>query len=409
MMIKVTSHIDSVEVNVAGNFSEIEVDKDLKVVSIDERNKGIHLITNRRDVSVVALSEEDTSADLFLVLPPVYLPYQYVYYAVSVERNASQSRLHSAILIVGTENETFVTLNLTAEVNISTESDIIGSGVSVKHISVNLDEMDTLYVTSLESLTGSKVVSNKPITFISGHECGNIPTGLPFCDHMIEQIPPTATWGKEYFTVPLKSREDFDVFIILASEDDTVVTRVCSPGTTHSVFNITNAGGFVSMNISSEQYCSFTSNKPVLLVQFAVASDVDKVDADPFMMIIPPFEQYRSEYLISTFEPRHGRDLAYFVNVIVKANNRSDLNLILLNGSPVNESWSDIFCDVESSPCAYGVQLDISISNTSQVLSDDGSGLSFSATVYAFGLRIGQGYPAAFNQRPVACKLSRRY
>ena len=96
---------------------------------------------------------------------------------------------------------------------------------------------------------------------------------------MIEQIPPTATWGKEYFTVPLKSREDFDVFIILASEDDTVVTRVCSPGTTHSVFNITNAGGFVSMNISSEQYCSFTSNKPVLLVQFAVASDVDKVDA----------------------------------------------------------------------------------------------------------------------------------
>ena len=59
-----------------------------------------------------------------------------------------------------------------------------------------LNRMQTLYISSLDDLTGSRVVSNKPIAFISGHECGTLPNNVLFCDQLVEQIPPTSTWGR---------------------------------------------------------------------------------------------------------------------------------------------------------------------------------------------------------------------
>ena len=400
--IMVTSESGTKEISTVGNSTEVELDKSLKLTSFLERDKGVHIQTDGRGVSVVALSEEDTSADLFLVLPPVYIPDRYVYYAISVERNGTQANYHSAILIVATENETLVNFTLTVRAN---ESNVAGSGFAGQPMSVILNEMDTLYIKSLENLAGSKAVSNKPITFISGHECGNIPRGRSFCDHMFEQIPPVATWGKEFFTVPLKSRHGFDIIMLVASEDNTSVTCVCNPPSETSKFEIAAAGDIMSLNVSSEQYCSIFSNKPVMLVQFAVAADIDGADADPFMMLIPPLEQYRKEYIISTFEPQNLRNVSYFINIVVKTSNISDLSQFLLNGLPVGGSWSDIFCENDLTPCAYGMQLDIDISHSSHLLFHENSDMVFGATVYSFGLRVGQGYAAAFDQRPVACKF----
>ena len=42
------------------------------------------------------------------------------------------------------------------------------------------------------NLTGSKVVSNKPIT---GHECGNVPSTQDYCDDLAVSIPPTSIPG----------------------------------------------------------------------------------------------------------------------------------------------------------------------------------------------------------------------
>lgn len=383
---------------------EVELSKDLKITSIDERDKGVHIKSNGRGVSVVALSEEDKSADLFLVSPPVYLPDHYVYYAVSVERNVTQDDIYnSAFLVVATEDGTEVVITPTTNVTLSPMSGINGTGLAGQPMSVVLNKMNTLYVTSSENLSGSKVVANKPITFISGHECGNIPTGVSFCDHMFEQIPPTSTWGKEFYTVPLKSRRSFDVIVLVASENDTIITRLCNPPMETANLSISDSGGVISLNISSEQYCRFLSNKPVLVAQFAVASDVDSTSADPFMMIIPPFEQYRNKYFIPTFEPQYNGTLHYFVNVVLITSSKLDLDMMLFDGSHIRANWSEIVCDVHR--CAYGVQLDVNVSSTSHVLSHMNPEVLFSATVYAFGLRIGQGYTAGYNQKPVACKF----
>lgn len=393
------SGIDEKVASSVGDSAEVEVDIDFKLSSIAERNKGIH-ITSQKQVSVVALSEELSSADMFLVLPPIYLPDEYEYYAVSVKRDVNDTIHKSAFLIVASEDNTAITMTLTQTISLSDADDVIGGGISGEPLSVTLNEADTLYISSFEDLSGSKVVANKPITFISGHECGKLPAGMAFCDQMFEQIPPTSTWGRTFYTAPLRNRMSFDVFTVVASEDDTVVTVVCNSHSRFTMLDIARAGGVESIDVLSEQFCSFSSNKPVLLVQSAVATSVDNVSADPFMMLIAPFEQYRNEYIISTFQPRPPINERYFVNIVIKANSLHES--ISFNGSSINESWTRIYCAIEAdSPCAFGVQINISQSDAAYVLSHDAP---FGVTVYSFATRVGQGYVAGLNQKPIAGK-----
>ena len=384
-----------------GRSAEVEVGIEQKLSSITERNKGIQ-IKSEKKVSVVALSEELSSADMFLVLPPVYLPDHYEYYAVSIEGDVNETVHKSALLIVASEDNTSISLTLTQTISTSETDDIIGSGIAGEPLSATLQRAETLYISSFEDLSGSRVVANKPISFISGHECGKLPAGMSFCDQMFEQIPPTSTWGKTFFTAPLKSRESFDVFTVVAAADDTTVDIVCNPDADITTLDIASAGGVASINILSDQFCSFSSKKPVLLLQSGVATSVDSVSADPFMMIIPPCEQYRNEYLVSTFDPGTPVTERYFINIVIKAD--SDRDSINFNGSFITEPWIEIYCELDTqSPCAYGVQLSINASDAAYLLSHDAS---FGATVYSFGLRVGQGYVAGLNQKPIACKYT---
>ena len=62
---------------------------------------------------------------------------------------------------------------------------------------VVLHQGQTLYFdASLIDLTGTHIVSNKPLTVISGHECGQIPLGVDYCEHMTQHIT-YAYYGQE--------------------------------------------------------------------------------------------------------------------------------------------------------------------------------------------------------------------
>ena len=61
-------------------------------------------------------------------------------------------------------------------------------------------------------LSGTIITSDKPIAVFGGNECANIPTAVAFCDHIVEEIPPTNTWGKSFGTMPLATRLGGDTF-----------------------------------------------------------------------------------------------------------------------------------------------------------------------------------------------------
>ena len=406
------------------NSEEITFDKNLRVDEISDQDNAV--VVNSADqglLSVSALGDEFTSSDMFHVLPCVYLPGRYEYYAVSV----AQSRLiesdddyefvlppegKSVFIIVASVDNTEVMLTLTQTVTVKLGFEVVKGDPKM----LILNRAETFLVSSENSLSGSHIVSNKPITLLSGHECGMIPADLGFCDQMVEQIPPVCTWGMEFYTVPLMSRK-MDIFKVVSSRDDTTFSRACSLKTSTALFNdleLKFAGEEVSFNITSDHFCHFTSTHPVLLLQFSVGSRVDgQVNADPFMALVPPAKQYRNNYVVDHFRGSTSPDRErYYLNIIFlntnvqgQRNEKGQRTDLLFNGEKnvSNEAlWTEIKCMTSfQAVCAYGIQLELN--NYEVVVSHPDPDARFWALSYTLGFRTGRGSSSGMTQIPIAC------
>ena len=340
------------------------MDSDDVVIDADSiRDRSVIVRSVNGDpITAVAYAEEFTSSDTFKVLPCVSLPVSaYEYYAVSVPlarvpspdydvgdydyKNDDDFRSpegNSAIVIVTTEKDTELTITLSRNVTVTAQDLLaqVPGGMFVEGVPVRVslpEEAQTLYIGSIRDLTGSKVTSNRPIAFMSGHECGTIPVNFEFCDQLLEQFPPTATWGRTFLTSPIQGRDAYDLFKVVASEDDTLVTISCTGDQPFQIL-LLQSGEFSTMNKSSFTFCYIQSALPILVVQFSIVSSVDDViSGDPFMVIIPPLEQYRSSYYVSTFTSSLiGLTDVNYVNLLVPED--VDPSGILLNGEVCSKS-----------------------------------------------------------------------
>ena len=399
-----------------GEATSVDVDSQLRLNNIGERDKAVVVESlNGQRISVVGLSEEVTSSDTFCVLPLVFLPTSYEYYAISVPKTEIQSvsegeveditpEEKSAFLIVSTDDGTQISLTLTQSVSTDDADDLSQFGPMINRgetVSLTLDRDKTLYVSSVDDLTGSRVTSNKPITFFSGHECGTIPQTLQYCDQMIEQIPPTATWGREFFTAPFLTRTEGDAFVVLASDSDTVFSGVCYNRTQDTLtevgeFIIPSAGETVNFTVSSFQVCRFLSNKPVLLAQFSLASSTDNnSNADPFMVVIPSVEQYRDSLSFKVFETLTE---LHFINIFLPV--AFDPSGLRFNGDPLPEdAFLPIACNSSRETCGFAAQ--VPITTDMQTVTHVDPNARLAVIVYSLGFRTGQGFSAGMALRPI--------
>ncbi len=401
---------------------EFQADR-INLQSPAERNKGVYIYSNDGDpLSVIALAEKEYSSDAFKVLPCVHHPSNgYEYYAVSVpiSRIPKQDEDYpgefldiggrSALVIVTTEDDT--TLQITLTQNVDLLADDLKAQVpkgeiqAGETVAINiLKSIQTLYLGSNEDLSGSRVVSDKPIAFFSGHECGTVgPSNISFCDHMNEQIPPTATWGKQFITAPLAKRTSGDTFKIIASRDNTIVQIGCTNDELTSIS--LDKGEISQFVISSESSCYFMSNLPILLVQFSMSSNVDNVFlSDPFMIIVPPVEQYRSRYNIHLFRSSVStinQIGSYFLNILIPADT-SPSGIRLNDREFLNSELIPITCPDGEGICAYSILVE-GVTNSSILRHVDG--MIINANVYWYEFRVGYGYFAGMTQRPVACEF----
>ena len=406
---------------------ELKAD-DVNLDSEKTRDQAIVVRSKTGDpLSVVAYAEEYSSSDTFKVMPCVRLPDTgYEYYAVSVPRAGltvtnfiTQQEVtapllgKSAMVIVTTEDNTNISIKLTQNITNIDANDImdqIGGGDTLRAgVQYNITfskGTQTVYLASDNDLTGSRVVSSKPIAFISGHECGTVPFNIHYCDQLIEQLPPTATWGKRFITAPIAARTAVDIFKVLASRDRTFFQSSCFPDTL-----FLNTGEFREFNISSSSFCYFESNQPVLLVQFSVASDLDQVLAgDPFMVVVPPIEQYRNSYNISIFNSSLtdiDSNLAgvNYINILVPADSASP-DEVRFDGQPLPSAvqFTQIPCIFSERICAFAAQMNIS--SVPHFLTTLNPNAMVNAIIYWLSLRVGSGYFAGMTQNPIACKFN---
>ena len=134
-------------------------------------------------------------------------------------------------MIVGSESDTEITVTLPEAVRVRE------GGVSY-NISLNALEVYQLQASSsLQDVTGAVITSTKPVSVFSGHQCDFVPAGITACVHLIEQLIPTNSWGREFFTLPLQTRQNGDTFRILADQDDTLVINPATNQAACLIFN----------------------------------------------------------------------------------------------------------------------------------------------------------------------------
>ena len=52
-----------------------------------------------------------------------------------------------------------------------------------------------LKIESDNDLTGTRITSSKPLSVFSGSDCVSVPQNIGHCNHLVEQVPLTVTWG----------------------------------------------------------------------------------------------------------------------------------------------------------------------------------------------------------------------
>lgn len=326
-------------------------------------SRGIRVVTDQ-EVTVYGLSQYPASTDAFLTLPVNVLGLEYV----NMSYQGLGSSYPSQMLVTGVYDDTEVTITPTA----ASTGRAAGEPFS---LILNAGDSYLLQAGSGD-LTGTTVSASSPVSVMGAVKCAQVPAGIVACDHIIEMLPPVTTWGQSFVTIPLATRRRGEVFRVLASEDNTQVMVNGDPVAT------LQRGQHHELLLTDPS--EITADAPVLLAQYSPGQGFDGVISDPFMMLIPPSEQFLNSYDFITLTQSVGFRNS-FVNVIAPT---SALDSMLLDNTPVDTTLFEPVgqtgfssAQIELEPGSHNIR----------------SLESFGIYVYGFGSYDSYGYPGGMS------------
>ncbi len=297
------------------------------------------------------------TSDTFLVLPKQEYVQQNSYKYIAV----SYFQAKSYVAIIAQYNGT--QLSITSKVDITIDDTLTLTGATTN---ITLQEGETLLVQSQHDLTGLQVTSNTPLAMMSGHECTNVPSSTRACDHLVEQIPPVSSWERKFATAPLKGRQAYDVFRIVASENSTMVEVNCTLSAVQpTLYNTTslymiNEGNFVEFQVSSSQYCLIEGNDSILVLQYSVGYTADSLTGDPTMIIVPAVSQYCKHYSLPTFQPDDNSfTFSHYMNIYIPAQYYQPTHIFFDNQQLSSSILTFTAIKQDGTPQVYTAQVDL--------------------------------------------------
>jgi len=347
----------------ANSLTKISLDYSLIEPSLSEgiENKGIHLVSDN-PVNIYAFNYRTNCSDVAVIYPTPTLGSEY--YAMCYTPHVSSGReTNSEFLVVATADNT--------KVKITPSMATDGGNKANTTFTVSLNRGQSYQVQSSNyDLTGSHIVSDKPVAFFSGSEATTIPLSGSTYDHLYEQIPQISTWGREFYVVPLKQRSK-DTYRVLAAEDKTVVTI----GATNTKKELSK-GQFYEFELASYEACKVTSTKKVLLAQFCRSQAVDGGSGvgDPFLTIVSPITQKTNDVTFTAYESNLIQNI-FYVNIVTPS---AEASLITLDGNSIAYQFSS-FADGKYS------YAQVAISKGTHRLTSSSENGGFLAYVYGFG------------------------
>ncbi len=285
--------------------------------------------------------------DASLLLPKSALTSDYMFMGYEVWTPAGGDTSYSATMtVVATEPDTRVTVNLRpssrgvaySDILYPNSSDLIVGPSDQGMITTTLQPHEVLNLGAMardHDLTGARIATSKPVSVFGGHTCAFVPDGNAACDHLESQLFPMETWGRRFYAAPLKIRGNVaettlegTYFKFLALENQTVIStginlnyredvnvlrqtsgavKPCQDFSTDPASGIFTLDAGDSCVVGSKKMFVAESGKPLMVGAFL--SGQGSVEAnpafgshagDPAYFLVPPEEQFRSEYSFLT-------------------------------------------------------------------------------------------------------------
>lgn len=207
-----------------------------------------------------------------------------------------------------------------------------------------------------QDISGSRVLSDKPIGVISGNQCSNIPKGVFSCNYTVEMEMPTSYWGTEYYVIPIIGRLKNPIVRVFAHPDVKDV-KVYRDGvewkTLQNGNRIENEAFFTERSYDVEKLALISSDAPINVVLYNTSAPDDNQGSNPFQSTLIPLEQFSKKV---TFMPPINTDNeqyigAHYVNAICQpdAANAYPYDLEVEKEKNGKRVWAPIRYQVKSS------------------------------------------------------------
>lgn len=340
----------------------VTLPSNLEVQSSSERSKGIYVqAAGNNRITVYGSSLERYTSDSFLALPCLDQSLdEYEYYAMCYYG----AGLPCALLFVACQDNTRIT---------------------TPYGTVTLNRLQTYLFERNHDTTGARITSTKPVSFFSSNRCSFVPSGTWACDYLTEQLPPTSTWGREFLVASLLGRSSPELYRIIASRASTTFTVACVGRSTLS-YTLSSAGSWQQVILADNSHCSIEASAPVLVTQFAYGQQADGVSADPFMVMIPPIDQFSNRYVFNVLSTFRANYIIIYVSPQYYQRER-----IFLDGTNlVSWQWTTVRCS-DGTVCGYITGR--SMSAGSHILYHDDLYARIGLIVYGFDSYDSYGYP----------------
>lgn len=354
------------------------------------QNKGIHIVSVK-PVAVYAHIYASSVSGATLLLPVNTLANDYFSLNYTQLSNANAvAPAYSAFMVVATEDSTAVQITPSVKLN---DGSVAGTSFTVTLQKGQIYQgLSTLDLTGTHIMSVSTASQNcKRIAVFSGSSKIKIGTPNSTSDNLFQQVYPTAAWGKNYITIPLKV-DNYDVMRVVVPDATTKITVNGSPITSAPISaTLVSAGGAYYYEFNTQTTNVIVSDKPSQVIQYAV-TEGNKIDGtadktatigDPEMIYINPIEQNIDH--VTLYSPYEFKILASYINVVIPTAAASSF---VLDGAAPAGGFTVV---PNNTAYSYG---QFPVSNTTHVIS---ASQGFNAIAYGFGSAESYGYAAGTN------------
>jgi hypothetical protein len=179
-----------------------------------------------------------------------------------------------------------------------------------------------------DDVTGTLVLSDKPVQVIGGHQCTNVPDPIGFCDHLEESMFPYESLANDYIVAaPLiptgGSTPKVEVVRVVSTQPGTTLTY--DPPQAGAPTSISAAGDWVELVNNAKDF-KISANQPIMVAQYMEGQDAGGNSGDPAMALAVATSQFRKSYL---FHAPTNYETSY-INIIAKTG-----SAVNLDGQPV--------------------------------------------------------------------------